>query len=105
MARYLPTSDLVTDVFIIPLLALMDVKGMNEREADPEKVYQVWSDFKVSPMGVNLQLVFFRNNQTKDILVKVLHCEKEVTIPVKTDIAPYYHWKDFKAYYEQKLAM
>jgi len=92
------------DVFIIPLLALMDVKGMNGREADPEKVYQVWSDFKVSPMGVNLQLVFFRNNQTKDILVKILHCEKEVTIPVKTDIAPYYHWKDFKAYYEQKLA-
>lgn len=93
------------DVFIIPLLALMNIKGMNNREADPGKVYQAWSDYKVSPMGVNLQLIFFRNDKTGDILVKLLHCEKEVEIPVKTDIAPYYHWKDFKAYCEQKLAM
>jgi hypothetical protein len=55
-------------------------------------------------MGVNLQLIFFRNDITGDVIVKLLHCEKEVEIPVTTDIAPYYHWKDFKAYYEKKLA-
>ncbi|MEN6446053.1 MAG: hypothetical protein ABFC98_08465, partial [Candidatus Cloacimonas sp.] len=90
--------------YIIPLLALMDIKGMNVQESDPEKVYQVWSDFKVSPMGANLQLIFYRNDKTGDIIVKLLHCEKEVEIPVTTDIAPYYHWKDIKAYYEKKLA-
>jgi hypothetical protein len=92
------------DSYIIPLLALMDVKGMNVKESDPEKVYQVWSDFKVSPMGANLQLIFYRNDKTGDIILKLLHCEKEVEIPVATDIAPYYHWKDFKAYYQNKLA-
>ncbi|MEN6618848.1 MAG: histidine-type phosphatase [Rikenellaceae bacterium] len=92
------------DSYIIPLLALMDIKGMNVQESDPEKVYQVWSDFKVSPMGANLQLIFYRNDKTGDIIVKLLHCEKEVKIPVATDIAPYYHWKDIKAYYEKKLA-
>lgn len=92
------------DSYISPLLALMDINGMNGQEADPEKIFQVWSDFKVTSMGVNLQLIFYRNDITDDVIVKLLHCEKEVKIPVTTDIAPYYHWKDFKAYYEKKLA-
>jgi len=92
------------DTYIIPLLALMDIKGMNVPESDPEKVYKAWSDFKITPMGTNLQLIFFRNGKTGDVIVKLLHCEKEVQIPIKTDIAPYYHWKDFQAYYQKKLA-
>jgi hemoglobin-like flavoprotein len=91
------------DSYIIPLLALMDIKNMNVTEPDPDKVYTAWSDFKASPMGANLQLIFFKN-KTNDIIVKVLHCEKETEIPVKTDIAPYYRWKDFKAYYEKKIS-
>jgi hypothetical protein len=91
------------DSYIIPLLALMDIEGMNLDQKDPEKIYQVWSDFKVSPMGVNLQLIFYRNQKTGDVIVKLLHCEKEVRIPVATNIAPYYHWEDFKAFYLNKL--
>ena len=90
------------DTYIVPLLALMDIEGMNVQEADPEKVYQVWSNFKVTPMGTNVQLVFYHND-TDDVLVKVLHCEKEVKVPVETDLFPYYHWKDLKAYYENKI--
>ena len=77
---------------------------MNITTNDPEKIYQVWSDFKVSPMGVNLQIVFYKSSKNPEILVKILHCEKEVEIPVKSDIAPYYKWEDFKAYYKAKLA-
>jgi hypothetical protein len=55
-------------------------------------------------MGANLQLIFYRNDKTGDILVKLLQCEKETEIPVKTDVAPYYHWKDVKAYYEKKIS-
>jgi len=91
------------DIFITPLLALMDIKGMNGQESDPEKLFQVWSDFKVTPMAVNLQLIFYKNDNTGDVIVKLLHCEKEVEIPVTTDISPYYHWNDFRSYYEKKL--
>lgn len=92
------------DSYIIPLLALMDIEGMNVMESDPEKVYLAWSSFKASPMATNLQLIFYYNDDTKDILVKLLHCEKEVEIPVVSDIAPYYHWDDVKAYYEKKIS-
>ena len=91
------------DSYISPLFALMDINGTFRQEPDIEKVYTSWSDFRISPMGANLQLIFFRNDKTGDIIVKVLHCEKEAVIPVETDIPPFYHWKDFKAYYEGKL--
>jgi len=91
------------DVYTIPLLALMDIENMNLMEPDPGKVHQYWCDYKVSPMGVNLQLIFYKSKAFDDILVKLLHCEKEISIPVKTDNAPYYHWSDVKAYYEDKL--
>ena len=91
------------DSYISPLYALMDINGTFRQEPDIEKVYTVWSDFKISPMGANLQLIFFRNDKTGDIIVKVLHCEREVEIPVQTDIPTFYHWEDFKAYYREKL--
>jgi hypothetical protein len=91
------------DTYISPLLALMDIKGMNGKETEIEKIYQVWSDFKVTPMGVNLQIIFYRNDKTGDVLVKFLHNEKEVEIPIATKTAPYYPWKDVKSYYEKKL--
>jgi hypothetical protein len=55
------------------------------------------------PLAANVQLVFFRKKASDDILVKFMHCEKEVTIPVETDIAPFYHWKDVETYYRHLL--
>ena len=92
------------DVYIIPLLALMEVNGMNACEANPDSVFAKWCAFKASPMGANLQLIFFNNETTKDILVKVLQDEKEAAIPVRTDAAPFYHWKDVRAYYQTKIS-
>ncbi|MFH0736072.1 MAG: histidine-type phosphatase [bacterium] len=91
------------DSYIAPLLALMEINGANSIETNPEKVYLVWSDFKVTPMGVNLQLIFYKNAITGEVIVKLLHNEKETEIPITSDIAPYYYWKDFKTYYENKL--
>jgi hypothetical protein len=89
------------DSYISPLLALMSVNELYDRKPDPENIDQVWSDFKVTPMAANLQLIFYRNGKTGDVIVKILHCEKEAKIPVPTDMAPYYHWTDMKAYYRQ----
>jgi hemoglobin-like flavoprotein len=91
------------DSYIIPLLALMDIQGMNVQEPDPDKVYTAWCNYEASPMGTNLQLIFYKNDKNDDILVKLLHCEKETVIPVTTDAAPYYHWKDVRTYYEKKI--
>jgi len=86
-----------------PLLALMGVNGLDAPRPEPENIDKVWSDFKVTPMAANLQLIFYRNEKTGDVIVKILHNEKEAKIPVATDRMPYYRWKDMKAYYRQIL--
>jgi hypothetical protein len=87
------------DSYLTALLALMDINELYNQKPEPASIYKVWSDFKVTPMAANLQLVFYRNAKTGDVIVKILHCEQEAKIPVPTDMAPYYHWKDVKNYY------
>lgn len=92
---------------VIPLVALMGIEKGNVAVNDPEEVYKVWSDFKIVPMAANVQLVFFRNEKGKpdDILVKILHNEKEVHIPVPTDRFPFYRWEDVENYYRKLLTL
>jgi hypothetical protein len=55
-------------------------------------------------MGCNLQLIFYRKNvHDKDVLVKVLLNEREATLPLKSDLAPYYRWNEVRQYYLNKL--
>ena len=35
------------------------------------------------------------------IFVKLLLNEHEVTLPLPTDTAPYYHWKDVRNYWQK----
>ena len=53
-------------------------------------------------MAGNIQIVFFRN-KSGDVLVKFMLNEREVKVPVTTDCAPFYHWKDVKDYYNSIL--
>ncbi len=86
------------DSYLVPFVSLLGLNGYDKQELDPQKVGEIWQDYAVAPMAGNVQMVFYKNG-TEDILVKVLHHEVESTIPVKTDIFPYYHWSDVKKYY------
>lgn len=86
------------DTYFIRLLNLMQIEGCNNKESDPEKYYQAWQDFRVSPMAGNLQLIFYKNKEGK-VLVKFLHNEKEVSIPAKNVEGPYYDWQEVKTLY------
>ncbi len=87
---------------LIPLLALMGVENFNVSADDPYEVYKVWCDFRAAPMAANLQLVFFRKDggTADDVLVKVLHNETEVHIPIETDCFPFYRWSDVRRFYK-----
>ncbi|MBQ7057657.1 MAG: hypothetical protein IJM84_06895 [Bacteroidaceae bacterium] len=38
------------------------------------------------------------------ILVKAMLNEHEMTLPVKSDLAPYYRWSDVSSFYKDKLS-
>lgn len=84
---------------IIPLLGLLRVDSCYTDVYEPGKVAGAWNDFRVSPMGANLQIVLFRSDKPgAPVLAKVLHNEKETRVPVETDIWPFYKWEDLRAY-------
>ena len=93
------------ETMVLPLACLLGLNGYDLSTSDLESlVGKGWINYKVFPMGANIQLVFFRRDAgDADVLVKVLLNEDEATLPVPTDCAPYYHWSDFKEYYLKKL--
>lgn len=70
---------------------------------DMDNLYKTFAISRIIPMAANIQLVFYRKTGSSDILVKFLLNERETDIPVKTDCAPFYHWKDVEAYYRGVL--
>ena len=93
------------DSNIVPLTALMRINDCAVAIDEPDSLYRYWTDFKVSPMCANLQIVFFnkKGGTAGDVLVKFILNEHEAKIPVETDNYPYYRWPDVKAYYEKIL--
>ena len=67
-----------------------------------EKFHLAWQDYRISPMGANLQIVFFRN-KAKDVLVKFLLNETEVTLPFKSGTSPYYPWEEVRDFFEKQI--
>lgn len=88
---------------IIPLLALLKIEGMDNEEINPKEVFKVWNTFQAAPMAANLQLIFYKNKKD-NVLVKILHNEREVKIPLDTNQFPYYEWKDVKSYLERIIS-
>lgn len=93
------------DTVIMPLTCLLDLDGLGMQVENLEELEtRGWYSYRIFPMASNIQFVFYRKSAAdKDVIFKVLRNENEATLPIKTDIAPYYHWKDFKAYFLKKL--
>jgi hypothetical protein len=89
---------------IIPLAMLLHLKDCYNSVSEPSEFYKAWCDFKVAPMAANIQIIFFRKENSDEILVKFLHNENEILVPpVKSDLSPYYRWQDLKKYYNSFL--
>lgn len=93
------------EVCVMPLACLLELDncGMSVENLDSLDTY--WRNYRIFPMGCNIQLVFYRpkKGKTGDILVKALLNEREAYMPTSTDSWPYYKWQDLRQYYLDKL--
>ena len=100
------------EVCVLPLACLLELGSCGAVVDDLDQLDAVWRNYRIFPMGCNIQLVFYRKAQNSklktqnpdDILVKALLNEREVTLPVQTTQYPYYRWSDLRKYYLDKLA-
>lgn len=89
---------------VLPLACLMELGDCAYQTTELNDLADVWRNYRIFPMACNIQLVFYRKKGSDDILVKALLNEQEMTLPVESDLAPYYYWKDVETYYRNKLA-
>ena len=87
------------DTNVMPLLTMLQFTeySFDGSLTDPADVAESWPLYKLSPMAANIQFVFFRKG--KDVIVKIMHNETEMHLPLKAVAGPYYRWKDVRKFY------
>lgn len=93
------------ETVLMPLVCLLDLNGYGIVLEDLDQLEEKgWANYRIFPMAANLQFIFYRREPTdRDVLFKVLLNENEATLPLPTDIPPYYKWSDFRDYYLKKI--
>lgn len=93
------------DTALMPLVCLLGLDGYDLATDNLEQLEKSgWVNYRIFPMACNVQFIFYRKDvHDNDIVFKVLLNENEATLPIKTDMAPYYHWSDFRDYYLQRI--
>ena len=83
---------------MIPIL--QDIIKDPEDPYEVKNCYQNWETCKAS----NLQLIFYKGKKPgQDILVKCLLNSQEATLPLPSDLFPYYRWQDFKKFFTERI--
>jgi len=92
------------DSYLAPLTTTLQLEGFRGEAQSFEDMRLAWANCKASPMCVNIQLIFFRNRKG-NVIVKFMHNEKELGIPIETDHYPYYDWDEVKAFYTSEYGL
>ncbi|MDE5871923.1 MAG: hypothetical protein K2H22_08275 [Muribaculaceae bacterium] len=87
------------DTDLLRLVSLMDADGTGVELEDPEEVAEAWRNFEISPMGANLQFIFFRNRDGNVVVLPRLN-----EIPIRISDVPeafpgYYDWDVLRNYF------
>lgn len=83
------------DAGLLPLVGLMGIEGFGTPLRIAE-AHKSWATFERTPMGANLQLIFYRKGE--DVLLKVLYNEQETGIEGLSPVSgPYYRWTDVRS--------
>ena len=101
------------EVCVLPLACLMELDSCGVQVENLDELDLHWQNYKIFPMGCNIQLIFYAPKKTlnsklltlnsEDSLVKALLNEREASLPVPTTMYPYYRWDDVRAYWKKKL--
>ena len=93
------------DTMVLPLVCLMGLNAFGQTINDLEQLEQKgWVCYRIVPMACNVQMVFYKKGRSDgDILFKVLLNEDEATLPIASDVAPYYHWADARRFFLERL--
>lgn len=89
---------------VAPFAAILNVEGASTATKNILSFDQLWKAKNIIPFSANIQMILYKNEYNNSYLVKFLLNEKETKIKgLGTKIAPYYLYKDVRAFYLKKL--
>ena len=90
---------------VMSLICLLELNEFGLRTGQLDSLEALgWVDYRIAPLGGSMMMVHYRaDKDDPDPLVRVLLNGREARLPIESDLAPYYHWKDVKRYYLRKL--
>ena len=103
------------EVCVMPLACLLELDNCGMAVENLDELDKYWRNYRIFPMGCNIQLVFYRplpislKGKKKGlpkpgpVLVKALLNEREAYLPIETDNWPYYNWQELREYYLNKI--
>ncbi|MBE6212329.1 MAG: hypothetical protein E7129_04230 [Rikenellaceae bacterium] len=91
------------------LLGLLATTNFNEIRmdcdySDVDKLAEIWRSHQFITMASNMQFVFYHSKKSPGILVRILHNENDMTLPIESATAPFYKWEDVKKYLNNRIA-
>ena len=94
------------DYYLLGLLAATNFNEikMDYDYSDIDKLAETWRSYQFITMASNMQFVFYRSNKSSDVLVRILHNENDMTLPIKGAEGPFYKWEDVKSYLNARCA-
>ncbi len=94
------------DYHLLGLLAAINFNEipMDCDYKDIDKLAEEWRGYQFITMASNMQFVFYRSKKSADILVRILHNENDMTLPIESATAPFYKWEDVKNYLNARTA-
>ena len=90
---------------LLSLASLMELDDCGVTTDNLDKLETLgWVDDHIAPSGGHIIMILYRRDKNDDDpLVKVIFNGHEARLPFNSDYVPYYHWKDVKRYYLRKL--
>ena len=78
-----PSADLrfIHDSGITSMMSLMGICELDYTTTDYATLHEHWAIYRITPMATNLQIMFYRSPASDEVLVKLLLCEREVSLP------------------------
>ena len=94
------------DYYLLGLLATTNFNEikMNCDYSDIDKLAETWRSHQFITMASNMQFIFYRSKKCNDVLVRILHNENDMTLPIESATAPFYKWEDAKKYLNDRIA-
>lgn len=84
------------DTVLMRFLALIGAENAGGTSENIDRVAEEWQNFRISPMGANLQLAFFRNKEGNDIVSLRLNEQPLKIEGLKETYHGYYSWNDLR---------